>query len=183
MSKSINAQSLVPVKQPIAQRKIAFLANGSSLNNVKWVCNAFETRPGAIDKLSQWKGSHCVDSKQTAFHSKCDWACGVSGFISELSIKRQWHLSAFFLKCILAHIQHVCLRVCESVDRASYVCLSCYLCARFYSLNLNLFLCRLEVCTLTLITASQPLVQMGIGFCLYERNIWQQNSAYYVEWQ
>ena len=83
-------KSLVPVKKKAngSQHKIAFLANGSSLNNVKWVCNDFETRPGAIDRLSQWKGSYCFDREQTAFHCKCDWACGVSGFISEHCINR-----------------------------------------------------------------------------------------------
>lgn len=46
-------KSRVPVEQKAngAEHKIAFLANGSNLNNVKWVCNDFETRPGAIDRL------------------------------------------------------------------------------------------------------------------------------------
>lgn len=54
LSKSVNAQGLVLacVEANSVQHKIAFLANGSSSNNVKWVRNDFKTRPGAIDRLS-----------------------------------------------------------------------------------------------------------------------------------
>lgn len=57
LSKPGNAQGLVVARITANSmwHKIAFLSNGSTLNNVKWVCNDFETRPGAIDRLSQWK--------------------------------------------------------------------------------------------------------------------------------
>lgn len=109
------------------RHKIAFLANGCSLNNVKWVCNDFETRPGAIDRLSQWKGSHCFDREQTAFHSKCDWACGVSSFISELAINRQRNSIVayvsvfFFFLYVYLHISSMCIYSTVCVGRASCV--------------------------------------------------------------
>lgn len=53
--------SFEPVTAKSMQHKISFPANGTSFNNVKWDCTDFETRPGAIDRLSQWKGSHYFD--------------------------------------------------------------------------------------------------------------------------
>lgn len=108
------------------------------------------TRPGAIDTHSQWKGSHCFDREQTIFHIKRSWAFGVSSDISELSINSSvtplCNLCQFFF-FFNAHMLHVslCVCICICVGRDSYVCLSCFLGAMFYSLNLKLFWFRLEV--------------------------------------
>lgn len=74
--------SFEPVTAKSMQHKISFPANGTSFNNVKWDCTDFETRPGAIDRLSQWKGSHYFDWEQTIFHSKCEWAVLLFGINS-----------------------------------------------------------------------------------------------------
>ncbi len=155
-----------PLSAESVQHKIAFLANGSALNNVKWDCNDFETRPGAIDRLSQWKGSLCFDREQASFHRKWDWVCRVSIFISELAKNRQlvgtsWHLSLllFGLFWVYLHTSNKCLCMCMHGmcgQSKLCVCLALWLGNSFFG-------CRLEI----LSEVSRPLLKRGFECLLF----------------
>lgn len=96
LSEPVNARGLVlaQIITNSVRHKIAFTAISSSLNNVKWVCNDFETRPGAIDRLTQWKGSHCFDRVLTAFHR---WVCVMSSCVSGFIITGDCHSVVAFV--------------------------------------------------------------------------------------
>lgn len=130
------------------RHKVAFLANGSNLNNVKWVCNDFETRQGAIDRLSRWKGSHCFYREQTAFHSKC----GLVQFYFRMCYNRQRNsivaLVSLFLCVLAVCYAFLCVYLCtvQNVWAEPVMYLFCFLGA---------------TCPEPSTETSRPLVRMG----------------------